>query len=183
VIPRANPTFYKLPQDLKALFMTGMPLDYLSDKTKEFQFKNEKNGTKVLSAAQQEKTFRQFREVPLGEQHFIIFNSSPTDHEALQCATNLLKKNHKEGFHEFEFVNPRENLPHRDKIKSLYVILGCHGKDVELAHAIRKWVRTPLGASIWLILTSPEPISWTKENLGIVPNFLFSLKTAAISVG
>jgi hypothetical protein len=187
MIPRTNSSFYKLPDKLKALYMTGMPLEYLDDRNKEFQFKNEKNGpTKVLSATQQDKCFKQFLEAPFGDQNFIIFNSAPTDQEALRCCTTLLKKKHAEGFHDFEFVHPAEPIPYTGTIKKLYVLQGCHEKDPalsEIPYQVRKWVRTPLGASIWLILTSKEPISWTRESLGIVPDYLFSLKTATQSVG
>jgi hypothetical protein len=186
MIPRTNSSFYKLPEDLKALYMTGMPLDYLTDKSKEFQFKNEKNGAKVLSATQQDKIFKQFLEVPFGDQNFIIFNSSPTDQEALKCCTTLLKKKHAEGFHDFEFVHPAESIPYKGTIKKLYILQGCHEKDPtvgEILYQVRKWVRTPLGASIWLILTSKDPLTWTRESLGIVPDYLFSLRTATQAVG
>jgi len=185
MIPRTNSSFYKLPEKLKALYMTGMPLDFLQDKSKEFQFRNEKNGTKVLSATQQDKCFKQFLELPLGDQNFIIFNSSPTDQEALRCCTTLLKKKHAEGFHDFEFAHPCEPIPYKGT-KKLYVLQGCHEQDLttgEIPYQVRKWIRTPLGASIWLILISKDPLNWTREALGIVPDYLFSLKVAAQAVG
>lgn len=163
--------------------MTGMPLDFLAAKTTEFQFKNEKFGTKILSSVQQDKAFKQFRENGLNQPSFTIFNSSPTDQEALSCCTSILRKNHRDGFHEFEFVHATEKFPKQHQIKGLYVVLGCNAKDPEIAHHVRRWVRTPSGASIWLILTSTDPIGWSKDNLGLPPHFVFSLRTAAISVG
>lgn len=184
MIPKRDSSFYRLAPELRALYLTGMPKAYLSGSPVIPQFRNEKTSNGILRSNIQQEAFDSFKKSELGNQQFVIFCSSPSDHQALQCVTGVLRERHSAGFNKFEFVHPSEAIPTSpDLTKDLYILTGVHESDTSILPQVRKWARTPLGAEIWLILTSKEPCKWFNESLGVRPQFLFSFKESAISVG
>jgi hypothetical protein len=187
--PRKDANYFKLPQSVRGLYLTGMPAAYLKEDARSFNFRNEKTSKGVLTQAIQRQTFDQFLEVVPGEQQFTLFASAPTDHEALLCCTQILK-NHwrKNSYAGFEFVSPSEIPPRPsedmiEKAKSLYILVGVHFKDLDVVHQVRRWVRTPHGSAVWVIGTGEGPLEWATTQLGVKPSFLFSLKETGTSVG
>ena len=185
MIPRKDATFHSLPNHfLKGLYLTGMPRKFLGLQEEKFIFRGEKVSKGVLSLAVQKKSYEQFLQFPPGEQQFTLFHSSPTDQQAIQCACEVLKEHYKQGFKSFEFVSAHEPIPTDPaRIKSVYVILGGHTMDPDTVHQIRRWVRAPLGAAIWVTCGGENIWDWTTNKLGVKPNFLFSVRDAGISVG
>lgn len=183
MIPRFSPAYYKLKPIERALYLTGMPIQYVKSTPETFEFRNEQAGTKVISASVQQKVFDQFS-VNSIEPGLSIFASQPTDQESLGAISHLLKIHYiKHNFKDFEYVNPIEDIPKEPNQKALYILQGCHAQDPTIVPHIRKWVRTSHGASIWLNLTGAKPYTWATEILGIKPSFIFSLKTIGQSVG
>jgi hypothetical protein len=184
MIPRKDTQFHKLPTHLKVLYLTGMPVQFLKTPSEKLDFKSEKVSKGVLSVGVQRKMHDEFQKTPPENQHFALFHSSPTDQWALQCVCELLKHHHKNGFTRFEFVSPQESIPKDpEKVKDLYILLGAHTQDDALTHYVRRWVRSPHGAAIWVISGGSQPWIWTQEKLGVKPDFLFSVTNAGISVG
>ena len=185
--PRKDSNYHKLPSHLKALYLTGMPVAYLTESTKAFTFRNEKTSRGVLTQAVQRQSLEQFQNITPGGQQFTLFTSAPTDHEALVCCTQLLRHHYeKSRFFDFEFISPTEPLPESgspEKIRSLYVLMGVNFKDEATTHLVRRWVRAPLGAAVWVIGTGEAPMDWATLRLGVKPGFLFSLKDQGTSVG
>ena len=183
MIPRFSPAYYKLPSPEKVLYLTGMPFQYIKSDTREFEFKNEQTGKKVLTGTTQKKVFEQLlnHEMPPG---LAVFASNPTDHEAMQAISFILRTQYKQtGFKDFEYVHPSESIPAESERKIVYILQSCHALDLNLTHQIRRWVRTSHGGSVWICLTAPKPYEWCSEHLGIKPSFLFSIKGSGVSVG
>jgi hypothetical protein len=184
MIPRLDATYHKLPGALKNLYLSGIPREYLADETRQFNFKNEKTSQGVLTSTIQKDYFKRFLEVPPGEQGLTLFNSAPSDHEALQFCCHVLKHHFKQGFGDFEFVTPYESIPYDpDLVKSLYIITGVNVRDEQATHRVRLWCRTALGSSIWVVVSGPNPVQWASEMLNVKPQFLFALKPGGVSVG
>lgn len=181
--PRKDSHFYKLSPQLKALYLTGMPAQFLKDQQERIDFKGEKVSKGMLTASAQRKAYEEFQKIAPENQHFALFHSSPADLWALQAVCELLKSHHKKGFSSFEFVSASEPLPKEERVKALYIVLGAHTQDDSYTQMIRRWVRAPLGASVWVVSGGNHPWVWTQEKLGIKPDFLFSVVGAGISVG
>lgn len=183
MIPKRDHSFYRLPPDLRALYLTGMPKVYLDAPNTTPHFKNEKTAKGVLKSQTQQEAYEFIKTTELGDQRFILFCSFPSDQQAMLSVAGLLREKHRAGFNKFEFVHPAENLPHHDLVKDLYVVTGVHESDASIVSQVRKWIRTPLGAEIWVVLTAREPYRWFNEVLGVQPQYLFSFKEAVVSVG
>lgn len=184
MIPKRDASFYQLPTELRALYLTGMPKAFLQGPSFVPHFKNERTSKGILRAEAQQKAFDEISSAVLGNQGLVIFCSTPSDQQALSCVATLLRRKHQEGFHKFEFVHPTESMPTSTELtKDLYILTGVHETDASILPHVRRWVRTSLGSEIWLVLTAKEPYRWFKENLGVTPQFLFSLKESVISVG
>jgi hypothetical protein len=188
MIPRKDPSYYRLPAAQRVLYLTGMPLAYVNEAPRAYTFRNERTsrGTQ-LTAAMQRACLEEFRKVPPGEQQFTLFSSNPTDHEALLCCTEILRFHcEKNRFFQFEFVAPSEPLPQQEDPqdrKHLYILLGVNFQDEQMTHLVRRWVRAPHGSAIWVIGAGSSPLEWAQKKLGIRPDFLFSLKETGTSLG
>ena len=160
-----------------------MPVQYIKSDAHEFEFKNEQTGKKVLTGTTQKKVFEQFlsHEIQPG---LTVFASNPTDHEAMQAISFILRTQYKKlGFKDFEYVAPWESIPAESERKIVYILQSCHALDLNSTHQIRRWARTSHGGSVWVCLTAPKPYEWCVEQLGIRPSFLFSIKGSGVSVG
>jgi hypothetical protein len=156
----------------------------LGDELEAFQFKNEKTRNNTILSGTDQRSFYGKISETFPSERLVLFSSSPTDHEALSAACQILKRHFHQGFQEFEFISPTEPVPYKaEEVKKLYVILAGAGRDQETTHLVRRWARAPLGALIWIIVSHAEPIRWCFEELNLKPNLLFSVKSAATSVG
>jgi hypothetical protein len=180
-----SPAFYRLSPSDRVLFLQGMPIEYIKEKTLKFDFRNEQLTAKLLTKTTQIKVYEQFLTSELGDPGLSIFNSEPTDYESLAAACQIIKTQYEnKQFKDFQFVYPEEKPPVEvEEIKSVYVLMGCNSKDDNLTHHIRRWVRSRLGCSIWVCMGGEKPYDWALQKLGIKPQFLFSLKSVGISVG
>lgn len=191
MIPRKDSDYHKLKQAHEKLcYLNGMPKQYITGKDREPEFMNFKANSRVVSAAQQKKVYDELREAAVwGPSHSAFWLSSPHDKMALEAACQVLRKKALSiGFRSFEFISPFEDLrwtkPSDDSdIRELYVLLGANERDVELTHRIRRWMRQPHGASIWVVGTAQDPYRWACEDLGCIPTYMFWIKRSGISVG
>ena len=188
--PRIGPDFYTLRSELdKVLYMKGMPIEMIREKTLSFDFRSEQVNTKLISVTTQRKVYEQFLTAELGNPGLTIFSSNPTDYEALAAASQIIRTQihaKEKEFKSFQFVSPWEIPPYNEdetKIRAVYVLVGCHIKDELTTHQIRRWVRAGLGSSIWVCISGEKPYEWSINQLGIKPQFLFSLKSAGVTVG
>lgn len=189
MIPRTGPDFYSLNELDRILYLKGMPIELIKEKKLNFEFRNEQVNTKLVSGPTQKKVYEQFLTADLGNPGLTIFCSNPTDQESLAAASQIIKTQYHDKikrFKSFQFVSPWENPPwneSEEKIKSVYLLVGCHVKDEQTTHQIRRWVRANLGASIWVCISGEKPYDWAMNQLGIKPQFLFSLKSSGVTVG
>jgi hypothetical protein len=188
--PRIGPDFHSLKSELdKILYMKGMPIELIKEKKLTFDFRNEQINTKLLSAQIQRKAYEQFLSAELGNPGLTMFCSNPTDYESLAAASQIIRTqihDKAKEFKSFQFVSPWENPPFTEdetRIRAVYVLMGAHQKDEATTHQIRRWVRAGLGSSVWVCMAGDKPYDWSINQLGIKPQFLFSLKSAGVSVG
>lgn len=187
--PRIGPDFHALNELDRVLYLKGMPIEAIKEKDLKFEFRNEQINTKLLSGPVQRKTYEQFLTEALGNPGLTIFSSNPTDQESLAAASQIIKTQYRDKikrFKSFQFVSPWENPPYNQEeeyLKAVYVLIGCHQRDEQTTHQIRRWVRAGLGASIWVCMSGEKPYDWAMSQLGIKPQFLFSLKSAGVTVG
>lgn len=185
--PRKDSDFYKLKHmHDKVCYLNGMPKAHITASEREPEFTSFRCNSRSITAAQQKKAYDAFKE-NWGASHTAFFLASPHDREALQVSCQLLKKLAQKGFKSFEFISPLEDLRHvggdERAIKELYILMGSHEQDIELTQRIRRWVRQPNGASVWVVGVATDPYQWASQKLGVVPDYMFWLKRAGISVG
>ena len=183
--PRKDSLYKKLPSDLKPLYLMGMPPQYIEEVPLEFSFRNERMGAKILSSSVQKKAFETFKTILPGDSRNVIITSTPTDHEALQCACQMVREHQKSsGFHDVSFVSPYSHPPYKEEDrKRLYVLIGLNSNDPMIGNHIRRWFRSTLGVSVWALLASDNPIDFIEKGLGVYPDFLFCLRRAGVVVG
>lgn len=170
----------------KVLYHTGMPLRYIKGEEKQMYFKNEPiSQGKFLADHDQAAFYNNYAASPTKDQGLTIFNSNPTDDDALEAITKLLK--HYVNFHkfsDFEFVHPTEQIPSDPEERaSLYIVTGVHHTDPMIMPHVRRWVNYPTGCHIWLVTNAPKAFEWCVNTLGKKPDALFSLQKAVIQVG
>lgn len=184
--PRKDSDFYKLKHAFeKICYLNGMPKPYLTGAEKEPEFTPFKCNTRGITAAQQKKAYDAFKE-NWGASHSAFFLANPHDRSALDAACGLIKNLAKRGFKSFEFISPFEEMKFvkgEEEPKELYILLGANERDVEMTQRIRRWVRQPHGASIWVIGVVNDPYPWASQQLGCVPDYMFWLKRSGQSVG
>lgn len=160
-----------------------MPLRQCQSEAEGATFRAERIGDNVLSAADQKKIFDMFFSVnrPTDPQ-LSIFSSQHTDEDALEAASFLLRRYVASGWGNFLFVNQEDPIPREPElVKDLYVLMGVRAGDD--CGWIRRWVRSRLGVPIWICLAAPKPGDWFRDELGIKPDFMFSVKGQTRSSG
>lgn len=188
--PKKDSDFYKLKHSWeKICYIHGMPKMCLQPTSREPEFVNFKGNAKIVTSALQKKTFEAMKE-NWGTSNSAFWLAHPHDREALLAAATIIKKHASEkGFKSFEFVSPFEPLPFDrtsgdpNEIRDLYILVGANDKDVELTHRIRRWLRQPHGASVWVVGVAEDPYKWASEQLGCVPDYMFWMKKSGMSVG
>lgn len=180
--PRKSRAYYGLSPEGRVCFQNGMPIRQCQNTYESVVFRGERLGDHIVSAVEQKNTFDAFRNNFPDDPRVTIFCSSPTDEEALEAASVLLRGYVKKQWADFEFVNC-DDQPPRDPefLKSLYILMGVHHQSS--ADWIRRWTRSRMGVPIWICLTAPKPVDWYQNVLGIRPDFLFSVKGSAVSAG
>lgn len=187
--PRKDSDFYKLKQSYeKICYLNGMPKNYIKITEKEPEFCNFKSNSKIITALAQKKAFEDLKTNPWGPSHTAFWLAHPNDKRALEASCQVIKRKAQEGFKSFEFISAFEDLRFQKNtepkdLKDLYIILGAHEADVEMTQRIRRWVRQPHGAAVWVVGIASDPYKWASEQLGCIPHFMFWLKKAGISVG
>jgi len=186
--PRRDAEFFKLknPMD-KVCFLNGMPKSYITAQDKDPEFVNFKCHSRVITSALQKKAYEGIRE-NWGSAHTACFLSSPHDRDAMSASCQLVRQLARaRGFKSFEFVSPFEDMPflkNKDlPPKELYVLTGMNEKDIEMTHRIRRWMKTPHGASVWVVGASTNPYLWVSEELRSIPSYIFWIKRSGVSVG
>jgi hypothetical protein len=187
MIPKRNAGFYKLDKMGKSLYLTGMPEAFITAPKPQVEFRNETLPKGVLLSSTQMKYWQDFKSVEPSATKFCVFTSKPTSHDSLAALCELLRQQRQRGFKDFEFVHPEEFYPREEtKRRSLYILTGVHASDPSIVHQVRRWVCGPHGAAVWLNLTvgrEDKAYEWLEGKLGVLPQFLFSLKSAGVSVG
>lgn len=185
--PRKDSDFYKLKHvHEKVCYLNGMPKEYIGGPEKELGFISFRCNSRVVTAAQQKKTYDQFKE-NWGSSNTAFFLAHPHDRDALIASCQVIRKHAQNGFKSFEFISPFEDLRFTKgedhDVRELYILVGANDKDEEMTRRIRRWVRQPHGASVWVVGVAQDPYKWASENLGCVPTYMFWLKRAGLSVG
>ena len=186
--PRKDSDFYKLRHmHEKVCYLNGMPKLYITGPEREPEFAQFKCNSRFITAAQQKKTYDAMKD-NWGSSHSAFFISSPHDREAMMASCHLLRRHAQKKFKSFEFISPFEDLrytkPSDDHdIRELYILIGANERDPECTHRIRRWMRQPHGASIWVVGVAADPYKWAADSLGCVPDYMFWLKKAGMSVG
>jgi hypothetical protein len=159
-----------------------MPIRQCENQTSQITFRGEKIGSTILSGAEQQKAFRIFQENRPDTPQLTIFCARETDEDALDAASSLIHTYAAKKWSRFLFINKQDAPPFDPgEVQDLYLMMGLHDDDLDSTRAARLWFRSRLGVPLWLCLTSPDPVSWYREKLGLRPDFLFSIKSGKSS--
>lgn len=183
---KLGPEYYGLDSEGKVLYHIGLPLRYIKSEPMQFYFNNEPLPSgKILSAQDQGVVFNEFYKNPVVDQGLTVFNSHPTDSDAMEAVGSLLKYYVNQlRFDNIEFVHPTEQIPQDpDDRADIYILTGVHYKDPMIMPHVRRWVNYPTGCQIWLVSNAPKAFSWCVDELGKKPDALFSFQKAVIQVG
>lgn len=180
--PRRSKAYFGLNPTGKVCYHNGMPLRQCQSQATGATFRTEKIGDRVIAATDQKKIFDEFRKVIPADPQLTIFSSQDTDEEALEAVSFLLRGYVDSQWADFLFINQEDRPPYEPElVKGLYILMGVRSGDD--AGWIRRWVRSRMGVPIWICLTAPKPVEWYQNELGIRPDFLFSVKGAAKASG
>lgn len=189
MIQKRDSDFYKLKHPFEKLcYLQGMPKQFIKGHEKELEFMGFRGNAKSITPALQKKAFEDLKANNMGASHTAFWLSNPHDRPALEAACLVLRKQAERGFKSFEFISPFEDLRFSHKedgsdIRQLYVLLGAHPKDVEMTHRIRRWLRQPHGASVWVVGVADDPYKWASQEVGCVPDFMFWFKKSGMPMG
>ena len=181
--PKRPQAYFSLSSESKVCYHNGMPLRQCQSQTENFLFRTEKLGENIIQAAEQKKIYEGFGSNFLTDPFLTIFSSHPTDEDALEAASSLLRNYIRLGLTaNFLFVN-QDDSPPRDpeQVQDIYILMGVN--HTAPCDWVRRWIRSRLGVPIWVCLTAPKPVEWYRDCLGIKPGFLFSLKGSAKTLG
>lgn len=180
--PRRTKAYFGLTPTGKVCYHNGMPLRQCQSKSTDAVFRAEKIGEMAVTASDQKKVFDQFRKHTPSDPQTTIFSSQHTDEDSLEAASVLLRGYVDAYWGEFLFVNQDDPVPRDPElVQGLYILMGVRSGDD--TGWVRRWIRSRLGVPIWICLTAPKPYEWYHDELGIKPDFLFSVKGAARASG
>jgi hypothetical protein len=187
VLPRKDSDFYKLKHvHEKLCFLNGMPKPYMTAGMRDPQFTHFKCNSRSITSAAQDKAYGALKD-NWGPSHSAFFLANPHDRDAMHAACQLLRNLAGRGFKSFEFISPFEDLrftkSEEHDIRELYILTGANEADVEMTQRIRRWIRQPHGASIWVVGVVSDPYQWASQKLGCVPDYMFWLKRGGVSAG
>lgn len=176
--------FFSLDDIGKVMFANGLPIDQChAGNLPNPIFANLKLDGAVVSSVIMQKAFDDMKKRVSDTPFVTIFHSKGTDEPALDAVATIIRAAGQHG--DFMCVNKQDWPPYGEdeKIFGLYVLMGVHHDDPDICSWVRTWIRSRIRVPIWITLTSPDPIAWYREKLGIKPHFLFSLRASGQQSG